>query len=143
MPTTIKTRRSKPPTKGQSWRGFPRPHRTSQTAPPQTRFHRTSPTPAAKGTSGLIARARATVPRRKPPGKKSPVKGVLSSLGSAKNSPLARKPSKKGIVGVLAGGLGVAAIAKRRRGGDHDDAQTAAPVQPVEASGADPDTTAD
>jgi hypothetical protein len=141
MPTTIKTR-SKRPIKGQSSRGFPRPHRTSQTAPPQTRFPRTSSKAAAKGTSGLIGRARATVPGRKPPAKKSAVKGVLSSLGSAKNSALARKPSKKGIVGVLAGGLGVAAMAKRRRGGNQDDMPATPPLQPVEASGEDPNSSA-
>jgi hypothetical protein len=137
MPTTSKTRKSKPPTKGQPSRGFPPPRGTTQTARPRTRFPRTGAKPAAKGPSGLIGRAQATVPGRKPPAKKSAVKGVVSSLGSAKNSALARKPSKKGIVGIVAGGLGVAAMAKRRRGGNEDEVPTTPPLQPVDASGED------
>jgi hypothetical protein len=85
----------------------------------------------------LIGRAHSTLPGRKPSAKKSAVKGVVSTLGSAKRSALARKPSKKGVVGILAGGLGlgVAATAKRRRGSSQDDMSTTPPVQPVEASG--------
>jgi hypothetical protein len=83
----------------------------------------------------LIGRAQATLPGRKPPAKKSAVKGVVSSLGSAKSSALARKPSKKGIVGILAGGVGVAAMAKRRRGGKPGEVPTTPPLQPVEANG--------
>ncbi len=90
----------------------------------------------------MIGRARATLPGRKPPAKKSAIKGVVSSLGSAKDSALARKPSKKGIVGIVAGGLGVAAMAKRRRGGNQDDMPTTPPLQPVEASGEDPNSPA-
>jgi hypothetical protein len=60
---------------------------------------------------------------------------TLSALGSAKSSAAAHKPSKKGIVGILAGGVGVAAMAKRRRGGNQDEVPTTPPLQPVEASG--------
>jgi hypothetical protein len=120
MPTTIKPRRRKPQTEGQPSRWLPRPRRTTQTARP-TRFPHTSARPATKERSGLIGRAHATLPGRKPPAKKSAVKGVVSTLGSAKRSALARKASKKGVVGILAGGLGVAAMAKRRRGSSQDD----------------------
>jgi hypothetical protein len=90
----------------------------------------------------LIGRAQAALPGRKPPAKNSAVKGVVSSLGSAKSSALARKPSKKGIVGMLAGGLGVAAMTKRRRGANQDDMPTTPPLQPVKASGEEPNSMA-
>ncbi len=141
MPTTIKRGR-KAPTGAQPSRGFPRPRGTTQSTRPRTRFPRTSAKPAAKAPSGLTGRARATLPGRKPPAKKSARKGVLSSLGSAKDSALARKPSKKGIVGIVAGALGVAAITKRRRGGNQDDMPTTAPLQPVEPSGEEPNSPA-
>jgi hypothetical protein len=134
MPTTTKARRSKPPTKGQSSHGFLRPRETTPTKQPGTRFPRTSTKPAAKAPSGLIGRAQAILPGREPPTKKKS-KGAVSSLGAAKNSE--RKPSKKGIVGIVAGGLGVAAMAKRRRGGNQDDMAPTPPVQPVEPSGED------
>jgi hypothetical protein len=75
----------------------------------------------------MIGRARAILPGRKPPAKKSAIQGVVSTLGSAKSSALARKPSKKGIVGILAGGLGVAAMAKHRGGGNQDDTSPTPP----------------
>ncbi len=137
MRTTIKTKKSKPPSKGQTPRGFSRSGGSSPTPGRRPPFSRTSTKPAAKGPSGLIGRARARVPGRKPTSKKSGVKGVLSSLGSAKNSAVARKPSKKGIVGIVAGGLGVAAVAKRRRGAVQDETPATPPVTPSEASAAE------
>jgi hypothetical protein len=142
MPTTIKPSRRKPHTEGQPSRGLPRPRRTTQTARPRRRFPRTGAKPARKERSGLIGRAHATLPGRKPRAKKSVVKGMVSSLASAKSSAVARTPSKKGIVGILAGGLGVAAMVKRRRGANHDDMPTTPPLQPVEASGERPDSMA-
>jgi hypothetical protein len=142
MPTTKPSRR-KPQTHGQPSRGFPRPRRTTQTARPRTRFPRTRAKPAANEPSGLIGRAQATLRGRKPPAKNTAVSGVVSSLGSAKSSALARKPSKKSIVGILAGGVGVAAMAKRRRNGNQSDMPTTPPLQPVQASGEDRDSMAD
>ncbi len=146
MRTTIRTSNSQPAIKGQSPRGLARSRGTSQPPRRRTRFSRTSAEPAAKGStgvigrrfqssrpkanpatkgpSGLIGRARTSLPSlpdRKPPSKKSPLEGVLSSLGSAKNNAVAGKPSKKGVVGIVAGGLGVAALAKRRRGAVQDE----------------------
>jgi hypothetical protein len=132
MPTTIKTRKSKPPTKSQSARGFPRSRATSQPPRARPQFPRARSKPAAKGPSGLIGRAQATLPGRKRPAKKSAVEGVVSALGSAKSSAAARKPSKKGIFGIVAGGLGVAAMATRRRNEKEDEMPTTPPVQPVE-----------
>jgi hypothetical protein len=63
---------------------------------------------------------------------------MVSSLASAKSSALARTPSKKSIVGILAGGLGAAVMANRRRGATQDDMPTTPPLQPVEASGERP-----
>jgi hypothetical protein len=131
MLTPSKTRKSKPPTKGQSSRGFPRPRRVTQPARRRPQFLRTSTKPAAKTPSGLIGRARASLPGRKAPAKKSAVKGMVLGLGSASSSALARKPSKKGIVGIAAGGLGVAAMAKRRRGEKEDETPMTQPAQPV------------
>jgi len=85
--------------------------------------------PATKGPSGLIGRARTSLPGRKPPSKKSPLNVVLSSIDSAKNNAVARKPSKKGVVGIVAGGVGVAALAKRRRGAVQDETPATSPVK--------------
>jgi hypothetical protein len=132
MPTTTKTRRSKPTTKGQPSRGFPRRRRTSQPPRGRPQFPKTRAKPAAKAPSGLIARAQATLPGRKPQAKKSTLKSLLSSLGSARSSAVARKPPKKGIIGIIAGGLGVAAIAKRRRGEKQYETPLTQPVESVE-----------
>ncbi len=136
MPTPIKPRRRKPPTKGQPSPGFPRARGTTArgTAEPprtRTRFPRTSTKPAANGPAGLIGRVQATLPGRKPPAKKSAVKGLVSSLGSARSNAVAHKPSKKGLIGIAAGGLGIAAMAKRRRGENEDETPTTQPVQPI------------
>ncbi len=136
MRTTIRTSKSQPAIKAQSPRGLARSRGTSQPPRRRPRFSRTSTDPAAKGAtgvigrrsqssrpkanpatkgpSGLIGRARTSLPGRKPPSKKSPLKVVLSSLDAAKNNAVARKPSTKGVVGIVAGGVGVAALAKRR-----------------------------
>lgn len=60
-----------------------------------------------------------------------------SSLGSVKNTATARKPPKKGIVGIVAGGLGAAAMAKRRNAAKQGDEMPTPPVSHVEASAAD------
>lgn len=92
--------------------------------------------PVATGrSSGLIARAQATLRGRKPPAKSSPIEGVVSALGSAKAHAGARTPSKKGIAGIVVGGLGVVAMTKRLRGGSED--ATPRPSPPVEVKGAD------
>ncbi len=137
MRPTIKTKKSKPPSKGQTPRGFPRSGGSSPTPGRRPQFSRTSTKPAAKGPAGLIGRAQASLPGRKPASNKSAVKGALSSLGSAKSSAVARKPSKKGLVGIVAGGLGVAIVAKRRRGAVQDETPATPPVGPPEASAAE------
>lgn len=142
MSTTNKTKKSKPPTRGQTSYGIPRPRGSAQSTRPRSRFPRTSPTPAAKGPSGLIGRVQANLPGRKPPAKKSAVAGALSALGSAKSSAAAHKPSKKGIVGIVAGGVGVAAMAKRRRDDKQDEVPMTQAVSPVEASGENSSPTA-
>jgi hypothetical protein len=82
----------------------------------------------------LLGRAQATLPGRKAKGKKDAgVKGVLSSLGGG-SSGRSRKPSKKGMLGIVAiTGLGAAAMAKRRRDGSEDGAPAYPPVQSGEA----------
>ncbi len=77
----------------------------------------------------MIGRARTSLPGRKPPSKKSPLKVVLSSLDAAKNNAVARKPSTKGVVGIVAGGVGVAALAKRRRGAVQDETPATSSVK--------------
>jgi hypothetical protein len=57
---------------------------------------------------------------------------LLSTLGDGKRA-RSRAPSKKGMVGLVAvGGIGAAAVAKRRRGAGNDGGQTQSP-QPVES----------
>jgi purine nucleoside phosphorylase len=68
---------------------------------------------------------------------------MLSSLGASKKSARSRKPSKKGMVGIVAGaGLGAAAMAKRSRTGSENEPPTTPPVQPVQATGAQDSTPA-
>ncbi len=151
MRTTIRTSKSQPAIKAQSPRGLARSRGTSQPPGRRPRFFPTSADPAAKGPtgvigrrsqstrpnanpatkgpSGLIGRARTSLPGRKPPSKKSPLNVVLSSLDSAKNNALARKPSKKGAVAIMAGGLGVAAVANRRRGAVQDETPATSSVK--------------
>lgn len=151
MRTTIRTNKSQPARKGQSPRGLARSRGTSQLPRRRPRFSRTSAEPAAKGPtgligrrspssrpkanpatkgpSGLIGRARTSLPGRKPPSKKSPLKVVLSSLDSAKSNAAARKPSTKGVVGIVAGGVGVAALAKCRRGAVPDETPATSSVK--------------
>lgn len=115
-----KTTKSKPPVRGATPGGIPRPRGTSAK-------------PAAKGSSGMIGRAQASLPGRKPPAKKSPLKQALSALSPPTN--IARKPSKKGLVGGMVGAAAVAAMAKRRRGENQDELPTTPPSQPAEAHG--------
>ncbi len=131
MPTSTKTGKGNPATKKQSARRFPRPGGTSQATQERSRFSRASAKSSAQSPSGLMGRAQATLPGRKAKGKKDAgVKGVLSSLGGA-SSGRSRKPSKKGMLGIVAiAGLGAAAMAKRRRDGSEDGAPAYPPVQP-------------
>lgn len=148
MPTSTKTRKGNPATKrqsprriprpggnsqeaGQSSRRFPHPGGSSQATQERSRFPRASAKPSTQ--PGLMGRAQANLPGRKPQGRKNAgVKGVLSGLGGG-SSERSRKPSKKGMLGIVAiTGLGAAAIAKRRRDGSEDGASTYPPVQPAE-----------
>jgi hypothetical protein len=54
----------------------------------------------------------------------------MSALSPAKS--IAREPSKRVLVGILAGGLGVSAMAKRRRDNNPDERTTTSPLQPAE-----------
>ncbi|MGI8412343.1 MAG: hypothetical protein ACR2QA_07580 [Solirubrobacteraceae bacterium] len=85
----------------------------------------------------MIERAQGALPGRKAKSRKSAAKKVLSSLGSGKSSAGASKPSKKDFVATVAGGVGIAAAAKRRFGGKGDEAPSTALVHPVEASHAE------
>jgi len=133
MPTNTKAQKSK----GQTPRGFPGSRGSAQASPRRTPFPGRSPKPVAKGPSGLVGRAQASLPGRKPAGKTNAVTRVLAGLSSAKNSAVSRKPSKKGIVGIVVGGLGVAAVAKRRRGGVQDETPGPPPVGPPDVSAAE------
>lgn len=152
MQTTVSMRTNQPSKRRQSPREFARSRAAGPQPGRRPLFSRTSPAPGAKGPagqtgrrsqlsrpnktagakgpSGLIGRARTGLPGRKPPSKKSPLEGALSSLGSAKNKAAARKPSKKSAGGIVAGGLGlaVAVLAKRRRAADQDEMPAAPPV---------------
>jgi hypothetical protein len=118
MPTNRTTKR-KPPARGLAPRGIPRPRGTAQPPRRRPQLPLSSARPAAKGPSGLIGRAQAALPSRKPPAKQSPLQGALAALSSGKST--SRKPSKKGLVGGLLGAVAAAAVARRRRGDDHDD----------------------
>jgi hypothetical protein len=141
MPTSTKPRKTKQPTKQTPYR-FPRtPRGAAQPARRRPSFPGMSSKPSGKASPTLIGRARASVPGRKPKSKKngglgSAIAGLASSLGSAKNGARAHKPPKKGLVGIVAGaGLGAAAVAKRRRGGQPDPT-VAPPPEPTSAGNA-------
>ncbi|MDQ6816903.1 MAG: hypothetical protein M3018_05775 [Actinomycetota bacterium] len=82
-----------------------------------------------------MGRPQASLRGRKAKGKKNAgLKGLLSSLGAGKSSARSRKPSKKGMLGIVAtAGLGAAAMAKRRREANTDRAATYPPVKSAEA----------
>ncbi len=137
MRTTINTRSNLPPNRRQS----PRELLSSRAAGPppgrRPRFSGPSTTPAVSGPSGLVGRARTSLPGRKPPSKKSPLEGVLSSLASAKSNAAARKPPTKGVVGIVAGGLGVAVLARRRRAAGQDEMLATSAAGAPEATAAE------
>jgi hypothetical protein len=92
----------------------------------------------------MIARAQTSLPGRKGRSKhqggvRGAVMEVFSSLGGNKTSARSRKPSKKGMAGIVAGaGLGAAAMAKRRRPGHQDTEPISAPLQPIGSEGSTP-----
>jgi hypothetical protein len=140
MPTSTNPTKTKHTTR-QTPYGFPRASR-GRAKPPRRRpsFPGRSSKPSGNTSPTLIGRAQTNLPGRKPKSKKSglgsTMAGLSSSLTSAKNGARARKPSKKGLVGIVAGaGLGAAAVAKRRRSGKQDEATSTPPAQPPPVDG--------
>jgi hypothetical protein len=90
----------------------------------------------SSSSSGLLGRVHTTLPSRRRNAKKTGVQRAVAALGSAKSSTAARKPSTKSMLGIIAGGVGAAAMAKRRRNLRLDD-PSEAPQQPIHAGDED------
>jgi hypothetical protein len=134
MPTTTKTRKTKPAAKGQETRRFAGPGSARLSPPRHPQFPRPSARRATNTPSGLIGRARAKLPGRAPTPRKNDWKDALAGLGTPKHY-AAGKSSRKGAVGIVMGaGLGAAAIVARRRSSSESETSTM-PVSPVQASG--------
>jgi hypothetical protein len=163
MPTSNKKSGREPAARSQTAHGFarvragtPQPRRrlpqlpgrsakrSADTPQPGRRLPQlpgTNAKPSRRTSPTLIGRVQATLPGRKAKkAKKAKRNGgmmtaLTSKLGTAKNSSRSRRPSKKGMFGVLAtAGLGAAAIAKRRRTGDDEAAPPHPPAQPVHSA---------
>lgn len=144
MPTRTKPRKTNKPAE-KATHGFPRARRgTSERPTRRPSLPGRSPKPSVKRSPSLIGRAaQASLPGRKPRRKKSgrggsALNGIGSSLTSVKDGASARKPSNRGLIGIVAGaGLGATAVAKRRRAGKRDEttdgATTKASAQPASA----------
>ena len=146
MPTSSNTRKRRSTTPQQSHRRFSS-RGSSRQAPRPARTHASA---SRRNPSALIKRAQARLPGRRPKvkqggGLRGAVRGVLSSIGSSKDtarsrtdsnkrSPRSSKqgsrtPSKKGVAGLAASaGLGVAAVARRRSRANPEQTHSGGPA---------------
>jgi hypothetical protein len=127
VPTTTKTKNSQPPTTRKSRRGLV-PGRRSTPSP--------SRRPTLPSANGLVGRVQATLPGAKRNTKQTRAQQAVAALGKATSSAAARKPSTKSMLGILAGGVGAAAISRRRHHTDQEDLPATRPGQPGQASDA-------
>jgi hypothetical protein len=127
VPTTTKTKNIKPPTTRKSRRGLvPGRHTTSS---PNRR-------PTLPSAGGLVGRVQATLPGANRSTKQTGMKKAVAALGTAKSKAAAHKPSTKSMLGILAGGVGAAAIAARRHNTEQEELREDRPAQPALASDA-------
>jgi hypothetical protein len=127
VPTTTKTKSSKPPTTRKSRRGLVPGRRTTQS--PNRR-------PTLPSAGGLVGRVQATLPGANRNTKQTGVKKAVAALGTATSKAAAHKPSTKSMLGVLAGGVGAAAIAGRRHSTEQEELREDRPAPPALASDA-------
>jgi hypothetical protein len=127
VPTTTKTKNSKPLTRRKSRPGLVPGRRTTQS--PNRR-------PMLPSAGGLVRRVQATLPGANRNTKETGVKKAVAALGTATSKAAAHKPSTKSMLGILAGGVGAAAIAGRRHNTEHEELREDRPAQPALASDA-------
>jgi hypothetical protein len=127
VPTTTKTKNRKPPITRESRRGLV-PGRRAMSSPER---RRTLPS-----VGGLLGRVQATLPGVTPNTKQTGVKKAVAGLGTATSKPAAHKPSTKSLLGILAGGIGAAAIAARRQNTEQEELREDRPAPPALASDA-------
>jgi hypothetical protein len=126
--TTAKTKNSKPATTRRSMRGLI-PGRGSTPA--------SSRRPTASGSNRLLGRVQATLPGTQRNAKKNAAQKIAAALGKATSSTTAHKPSTKSMLGILAGGVGAAAVAKRRHNPDPEELPETSSGQTDQASNAE------
>jgi hypothetical protein len=87
--------------------------------------------------NGLVGRVQANLPRAKRNVKRSGAQKIVGALGKATRSTTAHKPSTRSMLGILAGGVGAAAVATRRLNTQPDEMRETSAVSPEQASDAD------
>jgi hypothetical protein len=127
MSTSVKTKKSRPATSRTRvralvpGRGTPAPSRRSV----PTRSH------------GLVGRVQTILPTAKRNTKTSAAQKAAGALRRATGGATARAPATKGMLGVLAGGVGAVALAKRRRNADQNRLPETASEHTVQAGSGD------
>jgi hypothetical protein len=127
VPTTTKIKNSKRPTIRKSKRGLVPGRRTTPSP-----NHR----PTRPSARGLVERVQATLPGANHHTEQTGVKKAVAALGAATSKATAHKPSSKTMLGILAGGIGAAAMAGRRQTTKQEELREDRPAQPALASDA-------
>ena len=70
---------------------------------------------ATTSSHGLVGRVQTVLPGARRNTKTSTAQRVAAALGKATGGTTARTPATKGMLGIVAGGVGAVAVAKRRR----------------------------
>jgi hypothetical protein len=130
VPTTTKTKNSKPATGKKSRHGLV-PGRSNTLAP-----RRRPAPPGSNRPDGLIGRVQAVLPGAKRNIKQTGAQKAVAALGTATSKAAAHKPSTKSMLGILAGGVGAAAMAGRRHNTKREELREDQPVRPALASDA-------
>jgi hypothetical protein len=86
----------------------------------------------ATSSKSVLGRVQATLPGARRNAEKSGARKGVAAFGRATSSPTDHKPSTKSLLGILAGGLGAAAVVKRRHGHGQDQAPVTHPRQPTQ-----------
>lgn len=112
MPINTKTNDRKPTTTSPGQRARV-PRRPSTQAP--QRWPALSRSSVAT-QSGLVSRVQATLPSPKRKAKQTRMQQAMATLSSSASRTTARAPGRTGMLSLVVGGLGAAAVTKRRRG---------------------------
>jgi hypothetical protein len=129
VPTTTKTKNSKPATGKKSMRGL----LTRRRGTPSPR--RRSAPPGSNRPNGLIGRVQATLPGTERNTQKTRVQKSVAALGTATTKAAAHKPSARRMLAILAGGVGAATIAGRRHNTEQEELlETGQPAQASDAN---------